>query len=175
MKFAEILESGKIFFDEQKRRLQEYDIDITGYELSHLAYRTATVAEYTLLRDTIEEHCSANVENVWNGRPISKMVLAEPVMIDAHTSWSLLELIPPTHENLYKMGFEHAGIVIGNSIDEFSKRYREELTGQQFQSINCEPYFKRFHDHTCVKFYRYSLMEVCIKEGHTFEGFNHVS
>jgi predicted metalloenzyme YecM len=163
------------FFAMQKARLAERNMDITGCPVSHLAFRTETYDEYLALRDRIEQHCTANVENVWNGRPNSKMLLASPLNLGDGFEVSLIELIPPMHQRVYKMGLEHVGIVVGKSVDEFGRVHRANLTGQQFQSSECEPYYILFEDYTHVKFYRESLMDVCIKEGQTFEGFSHVS
>jgi hypothetical protein len=103
------------------------------------------------------------------------MLLASPLSLGDGFEVSLIELIPPMHQRVYKMGLEHVGIVIGESIDEFGRAHRAHLTGQQFQSSVCEPYYILFEDYTHVKFYRESLMDVVIKEGQTFEGFSHVS
>lgn len=159
----------------QKERLEQRNIDISGYSVSHLAFRTETYQEYLSLRERIEKHCSANLENIWNGRPISKMLLASPLDLGLGFETSLLELIPPFHQRVYKMGLEHVGIVIGDSVDEFSQIHRSVLTGQQFQSRVCEPYYILFEDYTHVKFYRDSLMDVCINEGQLFKGFSHVA
>ena len=72
------------------------------------------------------------------------------------------------------MGLEHVGIVLGERVNEFARKHMDLLTGQQSQSEFCQPYFISFRDHTNVKFYRYSLMDVCLKEGHFFDGFYHV-
>ncbi len=171
----QVIGDYKGFFAMQKARLMRRDMDISGCSVSHLAFRTETYEEYLDLRDRIEQHCTANVENVWNGRPISKMLLASPLNLGDGFEVSLIELIPPMHQRVYKMGLEHVGIVVGESIDEFGRVHRTNLTGQQFQSSECEPYYILFEDYTHVKFYRESLMDVCIKEGQTFEGFSHVS
>ena len=163
------------FFAMQRARLAERNIDIAGYTVSHLAFRTETFDEYLALRDRIEQHCVANIENVWNGRPISKMLLKSALDLGEGFEVSLVELIPPIHLRVYKMGLEHVGIVVGDSVDIFGRVHRANLTGQQFQSPVCEPYYVSFEDYTHVKFYRDSLMDVCIKEGQTFEGFSHVS
>ena len=172
----QILGDYQGFFAMQKARLARRSMDISGCPVSHLAYRTETYDEYLALRDRIEERCSANIENVWNGRPISKMLLNSPLDLGDGFEVSLIELIPPIHQRLYKMGLEHVGIVIGDSVDEFGCVHRSNLTGQQFQSPLCEPYYVLFEeDYTHVKFYRESLMDVCIKEGLSLEGFSHVS
>ena len=172
----QILGDYQGFFAKQKARLAERNIDISGCAVSHLAYRTETYEEYLALRDRIEEHCSANIENVWNGRPISKMLLNSPLDLGDGFEVSLIELIPPIHRRLYKMGLEHVGIVIGDSVDEFGREHRSDLTGQQFQAPLCQPYYVLFEeDYTHVKFYRESLMDVCVKEGQTFDRFSHIS
>jgi predicted metalloenzyme YecM len=161
------------FFALQKERLAQSGIDISGMPVSHLAIRTESMDEYLRLRGRLERHCTANVENVWNGRPISKMLLQAPLDLGDGFKVSLLELIPPKHLRVYQMGLEHVGIVVGDKFDEFSRTHRARLTGQQFQSTACEPVYIRFDDDTHVKFYRESLMDVCIREGQSFEGFSH--
>ena len=66
-------------------------------------------------------------------------------------------------------------MVVGEDVDAFSREHRAALTGQQFQSTDCEPYYVLFEDFTHVKFYRWSLYDVCLREeGVTFVGFVHV-
>lgn len=170
-----ILGDCQQFFTLQKSRLAERNIDISNCGISHLAYRTETYGEYLVLRDRIELHCVANIENVWNGRPISKMLLKSALDLGQGFEVSLIELIPPMHQRVYKMGLEHVGVVVGETIDEFGRNHRSNLTGQQFQSPICEPYYILFEDYTHVKFYRESLMQVCKKEGQHFEGYSHVA
>lgn len=162
------------FFGAQRKRLEALGIDVSGCAASHVAYRTHTYDEYVQLRDAIEQHCRANVENVWNGRPISKLLLAEPIRLAPGVECELIELIPPVHRERFAMGLEHVGLVLGDAVDGFAERHREVLSGQQHQSEVCEPYFIRFDDDTTVKFYRYSLKDVCEREGQRFDGFYHV-
>ena len=164
------------FFSLQLGRLKDVRIDIAGCELSHLAYRTETYDEYLQTRERIEEQCISNIEKVWNGRPISVMQLKEPLELGGGFEVGVIELIPPVHRRVYKMGLEHVGVVIGESVDEFSHKHRAELTGQQFQSELCQPYYVTFfEDFTMVKFYRIPLLDVCERErGRRYEGFSHV-
>ena len=122
----------------------------------------------------LERHAVANRENVWNGRPISLIVLAEPLGVLDGQVVPLIELIPPVHQRVYKMGLEHLGVVVGDEVDAFSRRHRAALTGQQFQSAANEPYYVLFEDFTHVKFYRRSLRAAVELEGGTFDGFHHV-
>ena len=152
------------------------DYHISGCGISHLAYRVEAYDEYLRIRERIEKHCKSNIENVWNGRPISIMQLEEPLVLGDGFEVRVIELIPPVHRRVYKMGLEHVGVVIGDSIDEFSVKHRAALTGQQFQSVECEPYYITFfEDFTMVKFYGSPLLEICESErGQRYEGFSHV-
>lgn len=172
-KSIEILGDYTEFYTMQAKRLQKLGIDIDDLEVSHLAFRTETLAEYLVVRQKLESICSANLENIWNGRPISKLLLQEPLQISRSATTSLIELIPPVHQRVYKMGLEHVGIVVGEAIAEFGKLHSHKFSGQQDQGEFCQPYFITFPDHTNVKFYRYSLQKVCVLEGKHFDGFYH--
>ena len=175
MTLSHIIGDYRAFFARQLGRLRDREIDIAGCELSHLAYRTASYDEYLATRDEIETLCKSNVENVWNGRPISIMQLAERRDLPEGFEFHVIELIPPVHRRVYPMGLEHVGVVIGDTVDEFSRTHRSALTGQQFQSEECEPYYVTFfEDFSTVKFYDDSLLRICEKQrGYRYEGFRH--
>jgi predicted metalloenzyme YecM len=159
----------------QHERLLARGIDIGPYALSHLAVRVPEWDQYVHLRRLLERHATANDESVWNGRPISKIVLATPLEVLGGKIVSLIELIPPVHQRVYRMGREPLGVVVGEDVDAFSRDHRAALTGQQFQSADVEPYYVLFEDFTHVKFYRWSLYDACLREeGVTFVGFVHV-
>lgn len=175
MPMREIIGDYEVFFSVRYERLKNLGIDISGCELSHIAYRTLTNDEYLITRDRIEEHCTSNVENFWNGRPMSIMQLEDPLVLGAGFTVGVIELIPPVHRRVYKMGMEHIGVVIGETVDEFSRTHRAALTGQQFQSAECEPYYVTFfEDFTMVKFYAEPLLRICEQQhGKPHVGFSH--
>lgn len=164
------------FFRLQRERLARKGIVIDGMGVSHVAYRCASHDEYLALRRALEAWAVGNAENVWNGRPISKILLREPLALAAGHELRLIELIPPPHQRRYKMGLEHVGLVVGEAVDDFGRRHRAALTGQQFQSPGCEPYYVLFtEDYSHVKFYRRGLQAVCEQEGARFDRFQHVT
>jgi predicted metalloenzyme YecM len=171
---ADIIGDYHSFATTQRDRLIARGIDIAPYALSHLAVRVPDWDLYVHQRTLLERHATANFENVWNGRPISKIVLAEPLVVLDGMQVSLIELIPPVHQRVYRMGLEHLGIVVGEDVDAFSREHRAVLTGQQFQNADTEPYYVLFEDFTHVKFYRRSLWDSCVLEGATFDRFVHV-
>jgi predicted metalloenzyme YecM len=174
---ADIIGDYRAFTSLRRDRLAARGIDIAPYELGHLAFRVPEWEQYIHVRTLLERHSSANVEGVWNGRPMSMLLLAEPLRVLDGQSIPLIELIPPVHQRTYKMGMEHFGVVVGEEVDAFARRHRPVLTGQQFQGpvpgLN-EPYYILFEDFTHVKFHRRTLREVVEMQGRTFDGFHHV-
>ncbi len=171
---GDIIGDYRGFVAQQHARLLASGIDIRPYPLSHLAVRVAEWDQYVHVRTLLERHATANLENVWNGRPISKILLVTPLEVLDGTAVPLIELIPPVHQRVYKMGLEHLGVVVGEGVDAFSREHRAALNGQQFQSADNEPYYTLFEDFTHVKFYRRSLYDVGVLEGARFDGFVHV-
>ena len=151
-------------------------IDIAPYELSHLAFRVPEWDQYVHVRTLLERHASANRENCWNGRPISLIVPAEPLEVLDGKEVPLIELIPPVHQRVYKMGLEHLGVVIGDTFDAFVDAHKPVLTGQQFQGPDStpDPVYVLFKDFTHVKFYRGSLRAAVESQGTRFDGIEHV-
>jgi predicted metalloenzyme YecM len=167
---ADLIGDYRAFTALQCDRLAARGIDIAPYELSHLAVRVPEWDQYVHLRTILERHAVANVENYWNGRPISLIILAEPLRVLDRQVIPMIELIPPVHQRVYKMGMEHFGVVVGEEVDEFARQHRRALTGQQFQSASNEPYYVLFEDFTHVKFHRRSRRAAVELEGRTFEG-----
>ena len=174
---AEIIGDYRAFVAQQRDRLLTRGIDIAGYELSHLAFRVPEYDMYLRVRTLLERHAVANRENVWNGRPISIIVLEEPLEVLDGQVVPDIELIPPVHQRVYKMGLEHLGVVVGDNFDQFVETHKPVLTGQQFQGPNStpDPVYILMEDFTHVKFYRRSLRaSVEVFEGPFDEGFHHV-
>ena len=76
---GEIIGDDRAFATRQRDRLLARGIDIRPYPLSHLAVRVPEREQYVHLRTLLERHATANPENVWNGRPISKILVAAPL------------------------------------------------------------------------------------------------
>src|SRR4029450_13367290 len=94
---AEIIGEYRASAAMQRDRLVARGIDIAPYALSHVAVRVADWDLYVHQRTLLERHARANSENLWNGRPISLIVLAEPIDVLEGTPVSRIEVIPPVH------------------------------------------------------------------------------
>ena len=174
---ADIIGDYRAFAAQQRDRLLSRGIDIAPYELSHLCFRVPEWGQYVHVRTLLERHARTNREGVWNGRPISLILLAQPLDVLDGKLCARIELIPPVHQRVYKMGLEHLGVVVGDTFDEFVEAHKPVLTGQQFQGPNStpDPVYILMEDFTHVKFYRLSLRaSVELFEGPFAEGFHHV-
>jgi hypothetical protein len=173
---AEIIGDYNAFAAQQRDRLLTRGIDIEPYALSHIAYRVPEWDQYVRVRTQLERHAVANRENVWNGRPISLILFDELEVLGKRLP--MIELIPPVHQRIYKMGCEHLGVVVGEAgFDAFVEIHKPVLTGQQFQGPHStpDPVYILMEDFTHVKFYRLSLKEsVEVFDGPFGAGFRHV-
>jgi len=101
-KINHILGNCSEFYEQQTQRLLHLRLDVPERAVSHLAFRTETLAEYLKMRQQLEPFCLANVENVWGGRPISKLLLQTPLHLASNSVTRLIELIPPPHQDVYQ-------------------------------------------------------------------------
>ena len=148
-------------------RLYARGIDIAPYALSHLAYRVPEWDLYVHVRTLLERHAAADAENVWNGRPISKILLPSQSRSSTACRSRTSSSSHRSTSASIRMGLEHIGVVVGEDMDEFSRVHRAALTGQQFQSAEGEPYYILFEDFTHVKLYRRSLYDGMLLQGAT--------
>ena len=163
------------FCDDVAGRLQQMGIEVASFPLSHVAYRCTSPADYLARRDALEAVCRANVESLWSGRPISKMLLRKPLRLGGRLQVLLVELIPPPHNPRYATGMEHLGFVVGAGLDDFGRRHRAVLSGRQDQGPFNQPLYLTLDDGRLVKFHERSLQQVAELEGHRFDGFYHVA
>lgn len=173
---ADIIGDYKAFAAQQRDRLLSRGIDIAPYTLSHICYRVAEWDEYVRVRGLLERHAVANREAVWNGRPMSLIIFDQLAVLDGK-ALPMIELIPPVHQRVYKMGCEHLGVVVGqDGFDAFVETHKPVLTGQQFQGPNSipDPVYILMEDFTHVKFYRASLQAAVEQFEGPFDGFRHV-
>ena len=174
----DIIGDYRAFATQQRDRLRNLGIDVSLYELGHLAYRVPEWDQYLHVRGLLERHVIANRENLWNGRPISLIVPTESIEVYEGKVVPLIELLPPVHLRVYQMGLEHLGIVVGDTFDAFVETHKPVLTGQEFQGPTStpDPVYILFEDFTRVKFYRLSLRDsVELEVGPFGDRFHHVA
>lgn len=169
MQIKQLIGSYHDFFADLSARLNNVGISLTGLPISHLLYRVTTLPEYTQLRDQLRPFCSEFVETQFNDRAISILILKEPLILSDEFSVSTLELPAPRPAQMYPSGLESVGIIIGNSLNEFNRHYKQVLSGIKEHGEHNKPSFITFENNKTVKFYAMSLKEMVLRQGWSIE------
>ena len=169
MNIENIIGDYKVFFSDLLHRMKKAGIDISGMPMSHLLYRVTTIPEYEKLRDQLKSHCSEFVETQFNGRAVAVLGLKEPLMLENGFSVSVIELPAPRPVHMYPSGLESIGVIVGNALPEFIKRYSKVLTGVKDHGQHCQPAFVTFDNEKTAKFYDISLEEIVVLQGWKIE------
>lgn len=159
MDVQQIIGDYKAFFSDILVRLTKVFIDIEGMPISHLCYRVTTIPEYEKTRDQLKAFCAAYAETRYNERPISMLLLKEPLVLSEDYSVSLIELPAPRTAHTYQSGLEHVGIIVGETLPRFKELYKAVLTGEKDRGPYCQPAFITFDNGKTAKFYERSLQE----------------
>ena len=169
MKIENIIGDYQGFFSDLLQRQKQVGICINGMLMSHLLYRTAVYSEYEALRDQLKLFCKSFVETQFNGRAVSVLWLRDPLLLDSGFEVSVIELPAPRPAHRYPSGLESTGVVVGDALPEFNKKYSDVLTGVKDHGTFCQPSFITFDNDKTSKFYHVPLAEIVLKQGWQFE------
>ena len=153
------------FFSDLLYRMKQAGITISGIPISHLLYRTTTIAEYKRLRDELKNHCSEFVETQFNDRAVSILILKSPLLLEDGFTVSMIELPAPRSAHMYPSGLESIGVFVGKKLAEFIKQHEGVLTGVKEHGQYCQPAFITFDNDKTAKFYDISLRDIVILQG----------
>ena len=167
MNIQNLIGDYQTFFSDLLHRMKSLCIHISPMPLSHLLYRTSTMPEYIELRDELKKHCSEFVETQFNGRAVSILILAKPLLLEDGFTVTMIELPAPRSAHMYPSGLESIGVTIENNLPEFIRQHNNVLTGVKDHGQYCQPAFITFDNDKTVKFYDISLREIVILQGWT--------
>src|SRR5262249_24524755 len=135
------------------------------YSISHLCYRVTTNAEYEAKREGLKSFSRALVENEFNGRAVSMLLLKSPLALSDSHHASLIELPAPRAAHTYPLGLEHVGFVVGEDLPAFNERFKSVLSGVKDRGPECRLSFVTFADGKTAKFYDRPLLEIIERDG----------
>lgn len=157
------------FFSDLLHRQKKIGIDVSGFPMSQLLYRTETLPEYEKLRDELKLLCREFVETQFNDRAVSILVLKEPLKLEDNFETDVIELPAPRPVHMYPSGLESIGIVVGKALPDFIKKYQAVLSGVKDHGEHCQPAFVTFDNDKTSKFYDISLLEIVARQGWVLE------
>jgi len=159
----------QVFAQDLFSRLEKLSIDIVGWPISHLSYRTTTTPEYEKMREELKAYSKGFVETQFNGRSISIFLLKDPLILNGNFSASVIELAAPRAVHMYPSGLEHLAILIGDKLPGFNKKHHKELTGIKEHGVYCRPSFITFDNGKTARFYDIPLLKIIELQGWKLE------
>jgi predicted metalloenzyme YecM len=104
--------------------INDIGIDISNYELDHIAYTASTKAEYEELRSQILKLGELTGEDLVGGRRVGVMKLNKPLVYEGRLIPGF-ELIEPVEGVLTESHLDHIEFVVPEGNAELMKKYPE--------------------------------------------------
>ena len=117
-----ILDTYTPFLNEIFKQLKEKGVDVSKFELDHLAYRTESKEVFDNLLPQINELGEQVHKNFISGNIVCIFKLHEPLRYQNY-SIPVIEFIGPNDSKNYPTGFEHAEFVIDEDFEVFVNHY----------------------------------------------------
>lgn len=152
---AEITGDYQSFLKKIFRNLDKLMINVSSYELDHIAYRCASTDNYLKVKNRLSAVSELLNEAIIRDRRIAIFKLDKPVSYgDFFVTY--FELMEPAEGDQYREGLEHAEFAIGNDFDSLKKNYPNVEFREKIRKNNPELVIK-FPDGLAVKFHPYDI------------------
>lgn len=161
------LDAIAAFVESVVAHLAARGIDAAAMPISHVCFRVTTLEEYHEALAALRPWCRAVAEGPFNGRPISMLLLREPVRAGGQAV-ELIELPAPRAAHVYPLGLEHVGFVTGGDTLAFHDRHAAALDGVKDRGLEVQVPFVTFPDGATAKFYARPLREIVERDGWRF-------
>ena len=124
-KLEDYLGSPTVLLDNLWLDLENANLNsLKSYAIDHLCYRVTTAQDYTNYKNILAKFAVLLSEAEVNGRLIATYKLIKPIKYDNQTIY-LIELPSAKPNNTHVQGWQHAGLVIEQSLVEFQNTHTE--------------------------------------------------
>lgn len=154
-----ILNNLSSFLDKLLEEINKVGIDVSNYELDHIAYQASSNEDYDGLRPEFLKMGELLREDLVSGRRVGILKLNEPLDYKNYEI-SALELIAPKKGQKIKSSLQHAEFVIDESLRSFVDKHPN--VNWNTSAIDREPYSHlvvSFED-IVVKFHPRSILDI---------------
>ncbi|HJZ05237.1 hypothetical protein A2634_00510 [Candidatus Amesbacteria bacterium RIFCSPHIGHO2_01_FULL_48_32] len=147
------------FLDRVFTNLSTTPIDISQYQIDHIAYRTQSLEDYQKLTSDLKKIGTSLEETVIRNRPVSNIKLNIPLRYKQYTI-PIVEILAPAEGDNYNNVLEHIEVVVGD-LQKFMAKYPfvDFITKAISREINPELILK-FPDDANVKFHSKPIDQV---------------
>lgn len=111
-------DQAQAFYESILREAEVKQLNLQGYEMDHLCYRTTTMEEYKITCDKFREVGQLLIESEIGGRLIATFELNEPIVLKDREV-AVIEVPAPKKGSNYPLGFEHAEFVISEKLEDY--------------------------------------------------------
>jgi predicted metalloenzyme YecM len=142
-----------------ERLCSRFSARVSEYQIDHVCYRVETLERYAWVKGYFSARGTLLAETPYAGRPIAVFRLERPV-VSGNLFTQLVELPAPKVGSPYREGWEHAEIVIHETLESFMRRFPGDWkTAALAKRLNPEIALS-LGDGISVKFHRIALDEV---------------
>jgi len=143
-------------------------IDLRDYPIDHLCFRTQTVEDYQRTKPLIQNFSKGILENLHHGRPVTKFLLSQPIIIGEYEI-PVIEMPVPRPGQVIQTGLEHLEMVVGDDYEIIKERYNGLWSGADDSGEFNQPMFITFENGHSIKFHKLPISEVIRLEGNSFQ------
>ncbi len=124
-KIESVIGNYQQFLSKLFLNLKNENIDVSNFELDHIAYRSTSASSYEILLNSLTQSFGDLIKEVYiRNRRIAIIILEKPITYKQY-SIQYLELMEPTVGDTYKEGLEHAEFVVKSDLNNFKILYPE--------------------------------------------------
>lgn len=155
-----ILEGYNEFLDKLFLKLEEIGIDVSEYEMDHMAYQASSDEDYDRLKPEFLKIGEIISENIVGGRRVGVFKLKNQLTYKDYKI-SAIELLAPQQGQKCLSAFQHAEFVIDESFESFIKRHPG--VSWDINSINRDLYPRlklQLSEGVTVKFHLMSILDM---------------
>ncbi|MFC1722090.1 VOC family protein [Patescibacteria group bacterium] len=114
--------SLKEFLDVFYKKILETSIDVSNYNMDHVAYQASSADDYGSVVKKLSSQGDLLQEPLIGGRRVAMIKLGKPIEHEGNKILAL-EVLEPKVGQVCESGWEHAEYVIDISFDEMMQKY----------------------------------------------------
>lgn len=161
LEVIDIIGNWNNFLDTVFKDIASYKIDVSQYELDHIAYRSITDSSFNEVGKKLEMIAKRINRNTIRNRFIDIYKFDIPLFYNGRTI-KFIEHTAPAEGDIFKEGLEHVEFIINNiSLEDFVKKHKD--LNWNLNSINREIGAEiglLFENNANIKFKTMSMPEI---------------
>lgn len=154
-----LVDEALTYLEEFTQKVATTGIDVSNYNLDHVAYQASSTEDYEKRKPMFEEVSNYMHETIVGGRRVSVFRLKTQVSYKGNTILAL-ELIEPTNTQKCQSAWEHAEYALNEDYKNLVDRYPHLNWDTHSISRNIYSHLKlRLDDKTQLKFHLHDILE----------------